>query len=160
MASNITVRVHVKPYIKKYLIHISDNKAEPIIFPKRHHFTNLLLPLLVSKNRYDLLRFIETDQNRPTDYADIMLPWQKTYGNKPHIMYRRYLSPCSEREFRISVERYYKMMANEFITEKLYHGHTRTNAINMFLQELMITEDDINIESLYRGYSRLKNTLC
>jgi len=157
MPSNITCRIYVKPYIKKYLIHISANKAEPVILPNRHHFTNILIPLLVSKSRYQLLRFIESDQNRPKDCVEIMLPWQKSKAN---IRWQRYLSPESERKFRISVERYYKMMVNEYITEKLHHGITRTDAIAMFMNEMMITEDDINMDSIYRGFSRLKQVLC
>lgn len=160
MPSNITVRVHVKPYLKKYLIHISTNKAGPVIFPKRHHFTAILLPLLIPKSRYILLKGIESDENRPLNFVNIMLPWQETWAGRPGIKYTHYLSPNAERVFRLSVARYYRMKLNEFVTKRIFEGYSRVDAVNMFMADMTISEDDINSESIYRSYSRLKAVLC
>ncbi len=157
MPSNITVTVHVKPHIKNYLISVSKNKAEPIRFPKRHHFTDVLLPLLTTKSKYQILKHTETDINRPSESVKIMLPFQ--YTGIPNIRYRNQLSPTCEHEFRLCVERFHKMKLNEFVTKKILKGHSRIDALNMFISEMM-TDKGVNIETHYRGYSRLKKVLC
>jgi hypothetical protein len=162
MPSNITVKVHVKPYIKKYLLHLSTNKAEPIIFPRKHRFSVFLVHSLVSKSRYEILKIIEKD-NYPETYEtiEIMLPWQMGLPGKPDITSKRYLSPSNEREFRKMVELWWRIFASNQIAEKVVkEKNERKESIYQFFNQLMITDDDVNPESFYRYYTRVLHELC
>jgi hypothetical protein len=126
MASNITVKIHLEPFLKRYLInHVSTVKTEPIRFPKNHSLLIYLFDLLISKREYEHRKIIENYIHNYTDCLEIMLPWNKYID----IRNKHYLSPDDEKKFKACLlEDFYFVMYRYFVSESL-RNYKLVNAI-------------------------------
>lgn len=161
MPAPFFVTFPVKSYIRKYLIYISDNKAEPIIFKKNDHHYNELLRMLITRRQFKKMtdqKFSSTFINN-TSYVTVQLRWNSNYMGRPDVRNRHFISTRQVENFNNYAIKWFKLMGSDFIIDKMLKGYTRWEAIFMFMNELMITEDDINSESFYRFFTRLKSNL-
>jgi hypothetical protein len=160
MPSPYIVNVRVKPYIRKYLIHISENKAEPIIFRKNDHHYNRLLKLLISHSRFRMLKMADPpDEDDSLVQVPIQLRYTCSYNDRPDVRDRHFLSREGGQQFNRSVSNWFKLMASDYIAEKVLNGVSRLDAVYMFMEMMAITDDDIKSESFYRYWTRLRNEL-
>jgi hypothetical protein len=161
MPSPVTVTFPVKAYIRKYLIYVSDNKAEPLIFKKNDHHYNQLLTLLISRRKLDDCRYQEhtTDFLNDSRHISIKLRWNACYMGRPNIRGKMYISRRGAETFNKYAMKWFKIFGSDFILDKMTKGYTRWDSIHMLMYELMITDDDINSESFYRFFTRLKNEM-
>lgn len=162
MPSPYTVTFPVKPYIRKYLIYVSDNKAEPVIFKKNDHHYNKLLSLLISRRTLEMAKYEQFTQGYEDDTSNvtIQLRWTGQYQGRPNITSRTYLSRRRVELFNNYAVKWFKLMGSDFILDRILKGYTRWDAIYMLMDELTITEDEVKAESLYRFFTRLKEEMC
>lgn len=156
MPSPITVHFHVQPYIRKYLIYESINKAEPLIFKQKHHFVAELLPLLISNYRYQHSLFTDRIEKIGMEPTAIRLPYVIAGNGVPDIRKKKHLSPANERQYRNTLALYFNVFVTKFVHKvMLKQSATRHEAIKMLMDVLMIEDDEFNYDSFYRYYSRL-----
>lgn len=144
-------------FVRKYMIHESRNKAEPLIFKRRHHFIVHLIPLLCSNYRYRHALITDQHDDHP-NFAEtsIMLPWLEPgkVGYK-NIKKERYLSPESEREYRNILTLYFNVFITKFVHDiRQKTGAMRIDAVRTAMNQLMLDEDEMPFDSFYRYYSR------
>lgn len=82
---------------------------------------------------------------------------QLRYNDKKNVMYYNYLSMRSKTAFRAEVQDDFYHELKQFVVKKENIGISRMDAIMMFMRDYMITDDDIEIESLYRQITRIKS---
>lgn len=155
MPENISVKIPIKPVLKKYLqkksiIHGHDQ----LRFRDRHPYNILLIDLVLNYNYLKSIPIVDKDNvishfrsNTLRHHAvEIQLP----YNNRKNILSHNYLSGRAKIKFR-------KFVWSDFIDEFILYMHTqmrknvpRTKICLDFMAKYDLTENDIKAESLYR----------
>ena len=155
MPSPIIVQFNVQPYLRKFLIYESENKAEPLEFKRMHHFEMLLLPRLISNYRYRHELITDAHDTTGMVPTSIRLHYRRSVNGFLDFRYNHYLSPENERCFRNELDHFFKVHMTTFVhRNRLKAGCKRYDAIRLWMDELMIDDDEVNFESLYRYYTR------
>jgi hypothetical protein len=159
LPSPVTVKIKVKPYIRKYLIAKSINKAEPIIFDSRNEYGHFLIGLLT--NYYHQTSFPITEKEnvyayfnrgRPNcEFLEIRLP----FNRKKNILYTNYLPKHHQQIFINEITADFYQELNRFFKHNLDKGIQRKDILHYFISQYNISEDDLKFESIYRQSSRM-----
>ena len=159
----ITVDIEIKPYLRKFLISKSQNKAIPLIFPRRHFYNFSLLTKVTNYASLDVLP-VEDRQNvidffRPCmcdpNHITIVLP----FNNVKNIKSYNYLSMKAKTEFRNEVKTHFNLDFIRFMMTHMNKGLERTMICENFKSLHDISEDELKTDSLYRHSSRLLQDL-
>ncbi len=163
-ANEITVSIALKPYLRKYLLYHSENKQEPVRFPRKHDYNLLLVRLVTNYNRLTSLpiedresvlsHFRPSTESRSNEVR-IVLP----YNERKDIRYYNYLSAAGKHRFRREVWNDFMFDFNRYLIANLRRKKQRLVIVNEFKELFGLTEDDIKTESLYRQSSRILREL-
>jgi len=144
MPSSQTLFVPMPIYMRKYLVHISENRAEPVVFHDRSDY-NILIGRLLQTRRPEL------PSPPPAMGVLIALPNQR---NKDVLWTHNHMSLQSQEKFRQYVKNELFFDFRNYIREMLMDDIPRKDAIEIFFDALGISPDDVNVESFYRMYTR------
>jgi len=143
MASPISVKIEMPVYLTKYLIGQSENKQLPIEFPHGHDY-NILLTRLISRDA----------QIKPPDYHQPLVEIKLPFNSLKDVYIYNKISRDDRILFREQVRRdlYYDLRL--FLKDMIICGEERKIAIETFFFYYKITDDDVNIQSFYRSFTR------
>jgi hypothetical protein len=162
MPSPVTVKIKVPPYLKKYIIAQSVNKAEPVQFDRKHIYA---ISLILKTSNYNYLQYIPLkercnvyeyfyhpkNQSPTFEYIDIRLP----YNDRKDVRSFNYLGLHNKYRFISEVKEDFYFEMTRVMIKKMRTNASRKEALEHFLKTYNITEDDIKFESLYRQSSRI-----
>jgi len=156
------VSIRLKPYLKKFIISISQNKAEPVRFKKGSDWNMLLKDLVTNYNQLRLLPIMDKERvilhfssgYSSNEIINIKLPRFR----RKNVDYHNYISFDSEKEFVADITNYYKYCFRRHLRQSLSMGIQRKTAIESFMKLHNISEDDVKYSSLYRYSTRLIKT--
>jgi hypothetical protein len=159
----ITVDIEIKPYLRKYLIQKSVNKAFPLRFANASDYNILLIRLVTNYNTLSCIPIADKQNaidyfkgsKQPEGQVTIILP----FNQRKNILSYNYLSVRSKKTFRKEVRLDFNFEFSRFLFRGMKEGKLRINLINDFKNRYHITEDDLKTESLYRHSSRLLQEL-
>ena len=143
--SPVTIKIFVPKWMKIYLISQSENKCEPIEFPRRHEYNTLLIRLVT--NRSDVKEERSKESFVP---VKIKLPFSKA---KDVYFYNK-LSEEARGDFRDQVKTDFLFDFSVNVKDKLLKGVQRKIAIEQFFEYHKITDEDTNTDSFYRKFTR------
>ncbi len=159
MPSPYIVKIKVQPYIKKYLIAKSENKAEPVFFGHLDPYGGLIVDLISNYN-YHTYFSIQERENINTwfnrhwpkgHWLEIRLP----YNRKKNVRCHNYFSINRQQEFVMQVKRDFYKELYFYLVNNLSDNVQRKDIILAFLNFYDISEDDVKFESIYRQTSRM-----
>jgi len=144
MASTQTIFIPMPTHLKRYLLFISENRAEPAIFHDRSDVNILMGRLLTSKAEPMPL-------SADTCGLVIALPHQR---NKDVIWVHNKMSIQSQERFRNWVRNELFFDFRNYIREMLMDDIPRKDAIEIFFDSIGVSADEVNTDSFYRMYTR------
>ncbi len=159
MPSEVTVKVKVPPYLKKYILAQSVNKQEPAIFERKHIYNISLIHKVTNYNRLTSLPVDERDNvmdyfyNRWKTFEAIQI--QLPFNERKDVRYFNYLSVNNKYAFVKEVKEDFYFEISRFLIREMRKRTERKVAIHKFLQQYNITEDDVQLETIYRQTSRI-----
>ena len=133
----ITVQIRLRPYLKAFIISIYGQ--EPVFFPKRDRF-NDLLQLLLTKPPADHIQ-PHPDKSK----LEVVLP----YFENLNILYNHYLSDKAQKAFEERVKKRFWVIYDDFMDECLRKDLTRSTAISLFIEKYQLPYDS-KIEDMLR----------
>ncbi|MHC1707501.1 MAG: hypothetical protein AB9842_08265 [Bacteroidales bacterium] len=145
MPSQITVIIKIDPHLKAYLVKLYG--PEPIVFPRKHRFNNVLIRLLDKPARNSAHYFI-----RDYNTVEIVLP----YNDVKNINCYNYLGFHNQIEFRKAVWIDFISDFEEFVIEYKLKNLERKEAILKFMEFFNISEEGITFDAFYRYFSRMQ----
>jgi hypothetical protein len=162
MPSPVTVRIKVPRYIRKYMLAQSENREEPLVFPKKHIYNISLVQKLCN---YNYLKYIPMDErenvyeyfyhasNQSTtfEYVTIALPFNERKDPRSF----NYLGRISKYAFVKEVKEDFYFELIRYIIKMMRQNVQRKDSIAQFLEFYEISEDDIKFETLYRQSTRI-----
>jgi len=162
MPSEVTVRIKVPAYIKKYMLAQSVNQTEPAEFPPKHIYN---ISLVQKSSNYNYLKYIpiaerdnvyeyfyHVSHQLPTfEYITIALPFHEIKDPRSF----NYLGRVSKYSFVKEVKEDFYFELTRFLIKRLKQNVQRKDAIVEFLEFYKITEDDLKLESIYRQTTRI-----
>jgi len=162
MPSPVTVRIKVPPYIKKYMLSQSINKQEPAIFPRKHVYS---ISIHQKVSNYNYLKYIPINERENIyeyfyhpkhqlhsyQYIEIQLPFNAVKDVRSF----NFLGRDHKYKFVNEVKEDFYFELTRHIISRMRLNISRKNAIDEFIKNYNITEDDIRFESLYRQSSRI-----
>lgn len=162
MPSLMTVRIKVPPYIKKYMIAQSENKEEPLVFPKKHIYNISLMQKITNYNYLKYIPLCERDNvyeyfyhphdQLPTfQYLSIVLP----FNERKNVLSFNYLGLHAKYQFVKEVKEDFYFEMTRYLIKKMRANMQRKEAIYEFMEFYNISEDDIKFETLYRQTTRI-----
>ncbi len=130
-------------WLKKYLIGQSANKQEPIEFSPGHDY-NILLTRLISKD----------PRIEPAYYDQKLVEIKLPFNEFKDVYIYNKISRENRLIFKEQVRRdlYYDLRL--FLKDMIMCGEERKIAIETFFFYYKITEDDVNLQSFYRSFTR------
>lgn len=163
MSSLISVDIPIKPYLVKYLIRKSTNKAIPLRFPNKHYF-NLLLNNLVTnynslnciplEDKDNVIEYFKSSSVMPGTIS-IILPYR--IAKDPRVY--NYLSVKAKKKFRSEVRMTFNIEFSQYLIKHLRLNIPRLQICENFKKHYNITEDELKTETIYRYSSRLLEKL-
>ena len=162
MPSEVTVRIKVPGYIKKYMIAQSVNRDEPVAFPPKHIYNISLVQKITNYNYLKYIPLCERDNvyeyfyhvkhQLPTyEYISIALP----FNERKNVLSFNYLGINSKYQFIKEVKEDFYFELTRYIIKRMRQNVQRKDAILEFTEFYNITEDDIKLETLYRQTTRI-----
>lgn len=161
----ITVDIEIRPYLKKYLLAKSENKLEPLKFPRKSDYNIMLLNLVTNYNtltripiadKENVLNYFKPSKQECTNGSVlIILP----FNSKKDVRSYNYLGINNKRKFRQEIRLDFNFEFSRYLYRKLKNGTERTIIVNEFKKLFNITEDDLKSETLYRYSTRLLEEL-
>lgn len=162
MPSEVTVRIKVPGYIKKFLIAHSVNGDEPVVFPPKHGYNISLVQKITNYNYLKYIPIAERDNvyeyfyhpthQLPTfQYISILLP----FNERKNVLSFNYLGRVSKYQFVQEVKEDFYLGLSRYLIKKMRQNVQRKDAILEFMEIYNITEDDIKFETLYRQTTRI-----
>lgn len=162
MPSQVTVRIKVPPYIRKYMIAQSENKEEPVVFPHKHIYN---ISLVQKLSNYNYLRYIPicerenvyeyfyhaSNHSATFQYISIVLP----FNDRKNVQSFNYLGRSRKYQFVKEIKEDFYFELTRYIIKRLRKNVQRKDAIIEFLEFYNIGEDDIKLETLYRQTTRI-----
>lgn len=163
--SEIIVRIRIKPHFKKYLISKSENKVEPIRFPRKHSYNIILINLVTNYNyltsipiddKENVLEYFgSTKYLQAGNYISIVLP----FNDRKDIRSYNYISVENQKKFTKEVATDFYFEFSRFLihnmTPESIRKKMRKRLVEMFKNDYQIEEDDLKLESLYRYSTRI-----
>jgi len=144
MASPISIKINIQPWVKKYLISISQNKCEPLEFSRKHEYNRLLINLI--SNRYDIVN--------EKIFKENSVKIKLRYNQIKNVDFYNKIARNSAIEFRKQIKSDIMFAFYIFTKDKLLSGEQRKEAIIKFFKIHNISEDDLKLESFYRKFTR------
>jgi hypothetical protein len=163
MSSLITVDLPIKPYLVKYLIRKSNNKAIPLRFPNKHYFNLLLISLVTNYNslscipledRDNVIEYFKSSSVKPGTIS-VVLP----YNEIKNVLYYNYFSVKAKQKFRSEVRMTFNLEFSQYLIRHLRLNIPRLQICENFKKKYNITEDELKTETIYRYSSRLLEEL-
>jgi hypothetical protein len=160
--STVLVSIQIKPYLKRFLIAKSENKQEPLKFPRKSDYNVMLINLVTNYNTLDQIAL--EDRQHVIDYfkssaEQIPLPDSLTiilpFNKKKDVRSYNYLSEKSRIEFRNEVRMDFNFEFSRFLHRGMKQGDLRTDIVKEFKKMYRIGEDELDSGSLYRHSSRI-----
>lgn len=159
MPSQVTVKIKVPPYIKKYIVAQSVNKIEPLHFHHKHVYAISLVQKVSNFNACNHFRIDDRGNVREylsphhpdPEHVVILLP----YSRDKDVRRFNYLSVNDKRRFRSEVKDDFYFELIRFVIGRMRKNIPRKDAIQLFYEKYHITEDDLKFESIYRQTSRI-----
>jgi len=162
MPSDVTVRIKVPAYIKKYMIAQSVNGDEPVVFPPKHIYNISLVKKITNYNYLKYIPLCERDdvyeyfyhtshQLHSFEYISIVLPFNERKDPRSF----NYLGRYSKYQFVKEVKEDFYFELTRYIIKRMRQNVQRKDAILEFTEFYNITEDDIKLETLYRQTTRI-----
>jgi len=160
-----TVNIEIKPYLKKFLIAKSENKKEPLKFPRKHDYNVLLWRLITNYNslksipvadKQNVIDYFHGSSQPPKENGiTVIIP----FNDRKDVRSYNYLSVKSKKAFRKEVRIDFNFEFSRFLFHKLKHGKQRLEIVKEFMEKYNLDEEDIKTETLYRYSSRLLEDL-
>lgn len=159
--SSILICLDIKPYLKKFLIAKSENKEEPVKFPRKSDYNVMLINLVTNYNslncipvddRENVLDYFKSSNQVNGPYRiSIILP----FNRRKDVRSYNYLSRDNKILFRNEVRLDFNFEFSRYLFTHLKNKERRTDVVDSFKKLYNISEDDLKSESLYRHSSRL-----
>jgi hypothetical protein len=159
LPSPVTVKLKIKPYLKKYLIGKSINKEEPLLFDRKDEFGDIIFSCLTNHDQQKFLSINDKEfvyayfnQRWPRgEWCEIQLPYNRNFN----VLYKNYLSDHNNRIIVDEITSRFYLELNKYLVFNIDKGVHRKVILHHFLGLYNITEDDVNFDSIYRQSSRM-----
>lgn len=144
MPSPFTILLDVKPHIKNYLLTLY-GPTEPITFPKKSDYNNMLVRLLNPPPGDEY-----TPNFSRLEKIEIYLP----HTNRKCLESSNYLSRDDAKKLRLEIDWDFYSDYRAFIRRKMNEGINRKEAIVLFMEVCNIQDEHLSFSAFYRDYNR------
>lgn len=140
MSSPVILKVKCRTYLIRFLEHTFG--PQPIAFPRKHDFNNILDFLLAKP---------PLDYHEP-DYGEETLEIKLPYFEDKDVRSYNYLSAFKQDKFEARIAQYFKIVYHAEINKYINLAFLRKDAIELFMDEYNLPVDCIDM--LEKDYSR------
>jgi hypothetical protein len=138
MKDRLTIKIKIKPHFKQFLLSVY-GKKEPLYFPKKDKFNDLLC-LLLAKPPLDY-----NPKLNGSDTIEIIIP----YFENLNIMSYNYLSQRSQKTFVNRVKKRFWVTFEDFMDTCFRRNINVTDSIALFIEKYNLDYDE-KIEDILR----------